>query len=227
MYSDESEDESEEVDVYRKKYQLIIERCEVIQQDNERLVNRIHQVKKILKRRRKERKFLMDRLDMHGDNWRNVPLPLILEDPSSEQFPSNKVSTSKSKTPGLQSGKEIMGKKGGISGTLNSGTSGSSGVSNASTKRKTTKVDKNAPKRPANPFFQFCQEQRNTAVEEMATIGHSDLTKIEVTKHLANKWNTLPIDDKKIYYDKYEKSKERYNADMQMYTMTKNNISEP
>uniref|UniRef100_T1IES5 HMG box domain-containing protein n=1 Tax=Rhodnius prolixus TaxID=13249 RepID=T1IES5_RHOPR len=201
MYTDESEEESEEVDVYRKKYQLIVERCEVIQQDNERLVNRIHQVKKILKRRRKERKFLMDRLDMHGDNWRNVPLPLILEDLSSEQYPSNKF--------------------GGKKGTLNSGTSGSSGISNPSTKRKATKVDKNAPKRPANPFFQFCQEQRNSAIEEMATIGHNDLTKIEVTKHLANKWNMLPIDDKKIYYDKYEKSKERYNADMQMYAMTK------
>lgn len=32
MYTDESEEESEEVDVYRKKYQLIVERCEVIQQ---------------------------------------------------------------------------------------------------------------------------------------------------------------------------------------------------
>lgn len=32
MYSDESDDASEEVDVYRKKYRLIIERCEAIQQ---------------------------------------------------------------------------------------------------------------------------------------------------------------------------------------------------
>lgn len=32
MYSDESDDTSEEVDVYRKKYRLITERCEVIQQ---------------------------------------------------------------------------------------------------------------------------------------------------------------------------------------------------
>lgn len=34
---------------------------------------------------------------MHGDNWRNVPLPLILEDLSSEQYPSNKFGSSKSK----------------------------------------------------------------------------------------------------------------------------------
>ena len=32
MYSDDSDDTSEEVDVYRKKYRLITERCEVIQQ---------------------------------------------------------------------------------------------------------------------------------------------------------------------------------------------------
>ena len=31
----------------------------------------------------------MDRLDMHGDNWRNVPLSLKLED-NSEQSTSSK-----------------------------------------------------------------------------------------------------------------------------------------
>lgn len=31
-YSDESEDEIEEIDIYRRKYQLLLERCEVLQQ---------------------------------------------------------------------------------------------------------------------------------------------------------------------------------------------------
>ncbi|XP_014259198.1 non-histone protein 10 [Cimex lectularius] len=199
MFSDESEEESaEEIDVYRKKYQLIIERCEVMQQDNERLVNRIHQVKKILKRRRKERRFLMNRLDMHCDNWRNIPLPLNLEDPLSEGSCMKSALGKNSKCPLNE-----KGKKGSI-------------------KRVKTKiVDKNAPKRPANPYFQFCQEQRNSTIEEMTSIGQPEPSKVEVTKHLANKWNMLTQDDKKIYYDMYEKSKERYAADMELYALSK------
>lgn len=198
MYSDESDDASEEVDVYRKKYRLITERCEVIQQDNERLVNRIHQVKKILKRRQKERKFLMDRLDMHGDNWRNIPLSLKLED--GDQPGSSKSSTSK-------------GSKG--------GSSQSDKQKKNSVKKKGHKTDKNAPKRPANPYFQFCQEQRTSTIEEMTSAGQPEPSKVDVTKHLAYKWNLLPLDDKKIYYDKYKRSKEQYNADMQLYAMEK------
>lgn len=46
--SDNSDDESEaddmvslpHIDVYRRKYQLLLERCEVLQQDNDRLIHR-------------------------------------------------------------------------------------------------------------------------------------------------------------------------------------------
>jgi len=199
--SDESEDSSGEVDVYRKKYQLIIERCEVIQQDNERLVNRIQHVCKLLRRWRHERKFLTDRLDKHGDHWRNVPLPLDLEGPSQRHTEKTPPKNSRA----LKGGAVEKGQKKG--------------------KRRGGKVDKNAPKRPPNPYFQFCQEQRTTAIEEMASIGQVDPSKVEVTKHLAHKWNKLNTSDKKVYYDMYEKSKERYNADMQLY-VAKNKSAE-
>lgn len=41
--SDDSDDMvslPSEQDIYRRKYQLLLERCEVLQQDNERIVNR-------------------------------------------------------------------------------------------------------------------------------------------------------------------------------------------
>ncbi|KAK6623788.1 hypothetical protein RUM44_010644 [Polyplax serrata] len=72
--SDDSEDEgggeSREEMVYRRKYQMLLERCEVLQQDNERLVHRIQQVYKYTRQVRKEKKFLINRLDNYGDNWR-------------------------------------------------------------------------------------------------------------------------------------------------------------
>merc|ERR1740129_1080419 len=51
--------------VYKRKYNLLMERCEAIQQDNERLVSRVREVKRLWRRSMKERKFLMDRLDTH------------------------------------------------------------------------------------------------------------------------------------------------------------------
>lgn len=45
--SDDSDDmvslPSEE-EIYRRKYQLLLERCEVLQQDNERIVNRFDNI---------------------------------------------------------------------------------------------------------------------------------------------------------------------------------------
>ncbi|CAH1398586.1 unnamed protein product [Nezara viridula] len=128
----------------------------------------------MLRRRRKERKFLMDRLDMHRDNWRNIPLSLKLED-TSEQSAASKPAIFKL-SKGNASGekhKKII-------------------------KKKIHKVDKNAPKRPANPYFQFCQEQRTSTIEEMTSAGQSEPSKIDVTKHLAYKWNLLTQDDKKV-----------------------------
>lgn len=47
--SDDSEldDEQPQYDIYQKKYQLLLERCDVLQQDNERLVNRLVFIKNL------------------------------------------------------------------------------------------------------------------------------------------------------------------------------------
>ncbi|KAG6439657.1 hypothetical protein O3G_MSEX000962, partial [Manduca sexta] len=77
--SDDSDDmvslPSEE-EIYRRKYQLLLERCEVLQQDNERIINRIHEVKRISKRYRKDIRLLAARLDRHGDPFRTVALEI-------------------------------------------------------------------------------------------------------------------------------------------------------
>lgn len=82
-------------------------------------------------------------------------------------------------------------------------------------KRKSGRSDPNAPKRPANPFFQFCQEQRPRVMERLA--GSPEPSKQELTRQLATTWKSLNSDDKKIYYDMYERSKEKYVAEMQIY----------
>lgn len=64
------------------------------------------------------------------------------------------------------------------------------------TKRKGMKADPNAPKRPANPFFQFCQEQRPRVMERLA--GEPEPSKQELTRQLATTWKSLTSEDKKV-----------------------------
>lgn len=191
--SDESEydAEPEEFDVYKRKYQLLLDRCEILQQENERLVFRIQRVRKLLKRTRKEKKFLIDRLDQHGDRWREAPMGVLEENSvfqaTLKQEKGAKIAPNNSK--------EDKPKKG--------------------AKRKGAKADPNAPKRPANPFFQFCQEQRPRVMERLA--GEPEPSKQELTRQLAITWKSLSSEDKKVYYDMYERSKEKYVAEMQIY----------
>ncbi|KAK7869606.1 hypothetical protein R5R35_003391 [Gryllus longicercus] len=201
--SDDSDDEvdNDEVgDTYSKKYKLLLERCEVLQLDNERLVHRIQQVRKILRRCRKERKFLMERLDQHGDNWQNMQLPLTLDEPMPVTTPHVTPKAEKHYTKGNDrtSHKASAGEKVGRKNT----------ATGSGTKRKYTKHsekperDPNAPKRPANPFFQFCQEQRPIVMERLGMeqkSGDAEPSKQELTRQLASKWNTLPPEDKKVW----------------------------
>lgn len=55
--------------------------------------------------------------------------------------------------------------------------------------------DPDAPKKPANAFFMFCQQQRNSMQEDQkeSAVGHHELT-----KHLAKEWNTLGAEGKKV-----------------------------
>lgn len=73
-------------------------------------------------------------------------------------------------------------------------------VKTKSRKRKEgrTEKDPNAPKRPANPFFQFCQEQRPLVLDHMITSGQREPSKQDLTKQLAANWNVLSRKDKKV-----------------------------
>ena len=56
--------------------------------------------------------------------------------------------------------------------------------------------DPNAPKKPANPFLQFCKEQRMMTNELLR--GASDINKQELNKVLCNRWKTLAQEEKKV-----------------------------
>lgn len=219
MMSDESENDgivvdTNENDVYYKKYKLLLEECAQIQKSNEILVFRIQEVNKIVKRRHKECQFVKKRLlQSYGEDWTIVPNTDITKDePQSSRHglhSHNKTDKIKEEIKEEKDHKVVLEKP---------------KPTKKPTKRKSVKQEKdpNAPKRPSNPFFQFCQEQRPILMEEMNSNlkpGESEPTKQELTRQLAVKWKTLSTMDKRVYVDMYERSKEKYAVEMSEYKM--------
>ncbi|XP_067248168.1 TCF3 fusion partner [Chanodichthys erythropterus] len=74
----DGEDERRELD--KRKYQALSKRCKEIEQVNEKILGRLHQVQRLTRRLRKERRFLMKTLDSYGDDYRTAQLTIPLED---------------------------------------------------------------------------------------------------------------------------------------------------
>ncbi|XP_041978033.1 non-histone protein 10 [Aricia agestis] len=203
--SDDSDDmvslPSEE-ETYRRKYQMLLERCEVLQQDNERIVNRIHEVKKITRRYKKDIDLLVERLDKHGDAFRTASLEIDTKPEVVEKAPRT-------------STKNVTGAK------QPSDKTQSNSTKKPATKRKTKaekpERDPNAPKKPCNAFFQFCQEQRPVVVAETTTEMGSEPSKQEITRQLASRWRSLNNEEKRVYVAMFERSKEKYVEEMSAY----------
>ena len=59
--------------------------------------------------------------------------------------------------------------------------------------------DPQLPKRPQNPFFQFCQEQRNRVQKDYLRQNEGlNLSKKELTKLLAQKWHQMGAEQKQV-----------------------------
>ncbi|KAI5652049.1 HMG (high mobility group) box domain-containing protein [Phthorimaea operculella] len=204
--SDDSDDmvslPSEE-DIYRRKYQLLLERCEVLQQDNERILNRIHEAKKITRRYRKDITLLAGRLDKHGDPFRTAAMEVDMLRP--EVVPKAGRPSAKAQTVAKQADK------------LNASSLPKKPGPKRKSKADKPEKDPNAPKKPCNAFFQFCQEQRPVVVAEASSEMGSELTKQEVTRQLASRWRALTSEEKRVYVAMFERSKEKYAEEMSAY----------
>ncbi|XP_072250264.1 TCF3 fusion partner [Leuresthes tenuis] len=64
----------------KRKYLALSRRCKEIEQVNQKILGRLHQVQRITRRLKKERRFLMKTLDSHGDDYRNAQLTILLEE---------------------------------------------------------------------------------------------------------------------------------------------------
>ncbi|CAL1530969.1 unnamed protein product [Lymnaea stagnalis] len=204
---------------FLKKYFALRKRCEQLQQSNEKMVNRIQHVKKLIKRYKRDKRYLSSRLDEHGDNFRDVQVPLMWEE---DQMYGN------IRTPGMFQGTGSDSETEGRSRLEHKSALSSiqpllqaHGLGNIDAKARKIKTEKekdpNAPKKPANAFLMFCTTQRTSLQEEYFKEHNEEIAHHELTKSLAQQWNTLVPEEKRIYYEMYEREKERYEREMRSY----------
>ncbi|EDS45161.1 conserved hypothetical protein [Culex quinquefasciatus] len=68
-----SQYDPEKNEQYRRGVKMLHERCKSIQRHNERVVFRLHSVKRLIKTRSRDVEMLKKRLDRYQDNWRCAP----------------------------------------------------------------------------------------------------------------------------------------------------------
>ncbi|XP_005111350.1 HMG1/2-like protein [Aplysia californica] len=206
---------------FLKKYFALRKRCEQIQQSNEKMVNRIQHAKKLIKRYKRDKRYLSSRLDEHGDNYRDVQVPLMWEE---DQLFGNLRNTSYFPGTGSDSEGEGQGRpehKSALSSIQPLLQAHGLGQLDSSSKSRKVKIEKekdpNAPKKPANAFLMFCTTRRTAVQEEYFKEHKEEIAHHELTKTLAQQWNALVPEEKRIYYDMYEREKERYEREMRSY----------
>ncbi|XP_059179308.1 uncharacterized protein LOC131958347 [Physella acuta] len=204
---------------FLKKYFALRKKCEQLQQSNEKMVNRIQHVKKLIKRYKRDKRYLTTRLDELGDNFRDVQVPLMWEE---DQLYGSIRSSGIFQGAGSDSETEGRGRlehKSALSSIqplLQA--HGLGGFEAKSRKIRTDKEkDPNAPKKPANAFLMFCTTQRTSLQEEYFKEHNEEIAHHELTKSLAQQWNALVPEEKRIYYEMYEREKERYEREMRSY----------
>ncbi|KAM9299614.1 TCF3 fusion partner [Gastrophryne carolinensis] len=79
---DEEEEEAQQRmrELNKKKFLALNRHCKEIEQVNEKILHRLHQVQKITRKLKQERRCLMKILDAYGDDYRKGHLTFLLED---------------------------------------------------------------------------------------------------------------------------------------------------
>ncbi|KAL4616689.1 TCF3 fusion partner [Arapaima gigas] len=86
---EEEVEEEERKEREKRKYLALSKRCKEIEQVNERILARLHQVQRITRRLKRERRFLMKTLNSYGDDYRSAHLTILLEDEAGGQVDSS------------------------------------------------------------------------------------------------------------------------------------------
>ncbi|XP_029641764.1 uncharacterized protein LOC115216485 [Octopus sinensis] len=199
--------------VFLHKYCILKKKCDTLQQSNERIVNRIQHVKKLIKRFKKERRFLSNKLDEHGDNYREASVPVMWEE---DQIYLNANQT-KVKSPPESCEEEPPSRvaKGSLGFSSLLETTGKGPLPSALAKVRKMKADKkdgvadSSKKHPSkNAFLTFYEHHKNIVQDEYFQRTGEEIPHHVLIAKVTDNWHNLTPEKKQVYYDMYERVKE-------------------
>lgn len=94
------------------------------------------------------------------------------------------------------------------------------GVANGSTASARKRIrDPREPKRPTNAYLFFCDSERDRVKAEWAENHPNE--HIDLSRAMTDVWRKMSNDDKKPYFEMYEKDKERYHKAVEEFANIK------
>ncbi|KAK6166373.1 hypothetical protein SNE40_023085 [Patella caerulea] len=218
------------------KYFDLRKRCEQMQQANEKMVNRLQHVKKIIKRHKREKKYLEARLVEYGDNYKESQVPVSWEEDQlfnclrqNEPPPYPKASQDEDTSTGDNVAKMSADKSSALS-TIQpflEAYKKDGGPAKSRKVKSEKEKDPNAPKKPVNVFQLFCQEQKPVIQTLYFQENKEDIAHHELTRRLAHKWHMMSQEDKQVYYDLHEQENQKYRQEMQVYENKSEVLNKP
>ncbi|KAL4228189.1 hypothetical protein ACF0H5_013623 [Mactra antiquata] len=221
---------NDEENVYMKKYLALRNKCEHLQQGNEKLINRLQHVKKLISKQSREKKFLQARLDRYNDNYREAQVPVMWEEdqmynllkPKTE-FPAENIvttpTTSKPKTarkirsilnsPDQSASNQLLASQSAESVM----TTPKSVARIPGDSYSATMTSPDTPKRPTNAFTMFCDQYRQSVKNDYLREKNALIPQHELNKRLAMKWSSLSQEDKKTYQDMFDIQKRQHDRE--------------
>ncbi|CAH1763649.1 20380_t:CDS:2 [Entrophospora sp. SA101] len=198
---------SDEEIKYRRKYKELKKKIHEMEEENDKINLKLVRAKKSIQRLKIERSFLVDRLEQSQQHINNESGSEISSSPPRAMDTDDELNSVGSD--------DNKNKNNDDSSSYNKNMSSQEEMLEDSRvgKRKKQVRDPNAPKRPRNAFLIYCQNQREQAKEEnQNNKGFQGVTRI-----LSQKWKDLPEDERKIYFEMYNKEKLRYEKEMSSY----------
>ncbi|CAO3609959.1 unnamed protein product [Cunninghamella blakesleeana] len=181
-----------------KKYDQLKNRIQQMEQENSNIHTKLVRAQKHVKQLRMERLILLEQLDEYYITHKDR-----VDSSDSEDSDISGIGS-------LTSFSRKRKNKRGQFNDRNGKKSGNSKTNENPPVRK--KKDPNAPKGPGNVFFLFCRMERGNFKDELPTENLG-----EVTRLLGQKWKAMSDDEKKKYYDIYDKEQEEYRKAMKSY----------
>ncbi|XP_060553360.1 uncharacterized protein LOC132714479 [Ruditapes philippinarum] len=228
-----------EENVFMKKYLALRNKCEHLQQGNEKVINRLQHVKKLIRKYNREKKFLQARLDGYKDNYREAQVPVMWEEdqmynmlkpktvPVPVEKPPEQLSPAKSKPV-----KKIKSLLKSPDQTLSNQAAANvshdlvmSPVGSGSSQQDMYNAGIGTPRRPTNAFLMFCDQYRQSVKNEYLREKNAIIPQQELTKRLALKWSSLSHEDKKIYQDMFEIQKRQQDEELSRSLLAQNAVN--